>query len=53
MRDGLTRTAGRQHTVDVVFDLLIPAMQNTEEADLGAQALEIASHLEQGFRART
>ena len=48
-------TAARQHTVDmdVVLDLLIPGMQNTEEADLGAQALGIASHLEQGFRART
>ena len=34
------------------FELLIPTMQDAEEADRGAQVLGIARYFEQRFRAR-
>ena len=33
----------------VMFEFLIPGVEHTEEADLGAEMLGIASDLEEGF----
>jgi hypothetical protein len=37
--------------VRVMFEFLIPGVEHTEEADLGAKMLGIASDLEKGFGA--
>ena len=46
-------SAGRHDAMDVgmVFQLLIPGMEHTEEADMGAQMFPITSNFEQGFGA--
>src|SRR4029077_18478475 len=45
------QSAGGHHTmgVGVMFELLIPGVEHTEEADLGAEMFGIASDLEEGF----
>jgi hypothetical protein len=35
--------------VGVMFEFLIPGVEHTEEADLGAEMFGIASDLEEGF----
>ena len=56
MRWNPTRVIERQsasgdHTmgVRVMFEFLIPGVEHTEEADLGAEMLGIASDFEEGF----
>src|SRR3984893_2243135 len=45
------QSAGGHHTmgVRVMFEFLIPGVEHTEETDLGAEMLGIASDLEEGF----
>jgi hypothetical protein len=45
------QSAGGDHTMGmgVMFEFLIPGVEHTEEADLGAEILGIASDLEEGF----
>ena len=45
------QSAGGHHTMGmwVMFELLIPGVEHTEEADLGAEMLGIASDFEEGF----
>src|ERR1700733_5588405 len=45
------QSAGGHHTmgVRVMFEFLIPGVEHTEEADLGAEMLGIASDFEKGF----
>ena len=47
------QSAGGDDTmhVRVMFELLIPSVEHTEEADLGAEMLGIASDCEEGFGA--
>jgi hypothetical protein len=45
------QSAGGHHTMGmrVMFEFLIPGVEHTEEADLGAEMLGIASDFEEGF----
>jgi hypothetical protein len=45
------QSAGGHHTMGmgVMFEFLIPGVKHTEEADLGAEMLRIASDFEEGF----
>src|SRR5215831_16029363 len=45
------QSAGGHHAMGmgVMFEFLIPGVEHTEEADLGAEVLGIASDLEEGF----
>src|SRR6266849_2518825 len=45
------QSAGGHHTMGmrVMLEFLIPGVEHTEEADLGAEMLGIASDLEEGF----
>ena len=45
------QSAGGHHTMGmgVMFEFLIPGVEHTEEADLGAEMLGIASDFEESF----
>ena len=45
------QSAGGHHTMGmgVMFELLIPGVEHTEEADFGAEMLGIAGDFEEGF----
>jgi hypothetical protein len=47
------QSAGGHHTMGVraMFEFLIPGVEHTEEADLGAEMFGIASDFEEGFGA--
>jgi len=42
-------TAGRDYAVDMrmILQVLSPSVQHTEQSDVGAQVLRVASHFEQ------